>query len=237
MNDRAKRIILPDGTAFNPSPNPEPQNGSLTPSTTTTDRNGDFMQGFTAGDIMQGIEVGSKFFNIAQGAEHEKPLLNNTAITKTAYDVNPALYSNQRNFQNSVNSIGTASAPQRRALINSMLATKLNSDNQTLSNYQGMNNQALTQYEDRVSNQRQQNVASTFRTNDMNAANRGAYDQAQQNAFTSVGNFGEALNRRKSSYDALKLLQINYPEIYDDVMTDFEGLGMKRKSKLSTKVG
>jgi len=216
MRDRERRLILPNGTQYNPDTSVD--TGSIPPVTATTDSRG-FNQGFTVGDIMQGVEVGSKFFNIAQGAEKERQLLNTTPITKTGYDKQPALYQNQRNFQNAANSIGTSSPNTRRALMNSLYSSKLNSDNQVLTNYQNMNNEATVNYENRVSQQRQGNIASAFRTNDMNAANRGQYDQAQQNAFTSVGNFGEAMNRRKMSLDALKLLRARYPEIYDNVMT------------------
>lgn len=244
LNDRQRRIMLPNGTQFDPSVMPDTPE-AIKMSSTINDVSpavtplGGYTgnQGTTYGDILQGVEVGSKFFNIGQGAEQEKPLLNTSPITRAGYDVNPALYQNQRNFQNNINSIGSASAPQRRALTNSMLATKLNSDNQVLSNYQGMNNNANVQYEERIGQQRNQNIASMFRTNDMNAANRGAYDQAQQNAFTSLGNFGEAMNRKKMSNDTLALLKINYPDIYDSVMQDFDAAGIKRKTKVTTKVG
>lgn len=213
--DRATRI------GFNPLPTPEPQTGTLTtPTATTPDPNflDSLMNGFTAGDIMQGVEVGSKFFNIGEGAETEGQLMNTSPITKTGYDVNPALYQNQRNFQNTVNSIGTASPNTRRAVINNLYANKLNADNQIMTNYQNMNNEATINYENRISQQRQGNIASAFRTNDLNAANRGLYDQAQQNAFTSVGNFGEALNRRKVNRDILGILRNRYPDVYKNVM-------------------
>ena len=204
-------------------------NSSLTKPVNTS---GTYGQGMTLGDIFQGIEVGSKFFNTLEGPEQEGQLLDSTPITKTAYDVNPALYQNQRSYRNAVNSIGTASSAQRKALSNQLLATKLNADNQVLSNYQNMNNEALVNYENRLSQRRQQNIASTFRTNDLNAANRGMYDQAQQNAFTSLGNLGEAMNRRKQSYDALDLLRINYPDIYESTMKDLETIKKRRSTEL-----
>lgn len=210
IKDRARRIGITTTL--------EPQTGSLDTPSQTASLGKDYTQGFTPGDILQGIEVGSKFFNIAQGAEKERQLVNTTPISRTGYDVQSPLYQNQRNYQNSVNGIGSASAPQRRALANQLLATKLNADNQVMSQYQNMNNEATVNYENRVSNQRQQNIASAFRTNDLNAANRGAYDQAQQNAFTSLGNYGEAINNRKMSLAALQLLKSRYPDVYASVM-------------------
>ena len=218
MRDRERRVMLPDGTQYNPSVDPMSADRTMNMNVPSSSLPNDAMPQFNIGDIMQGIEVGSKFFNIGQGAEKERQLLNTTPVTRTGYDVQPVLQQNQRNYQNAVNSIGTSSANTRRALGNSMYANKLNADNQVLTNYQNMNNEATVNYENRLSQQRQGNIASAFRTNDMNAANRGQYDQAQQNAFTSLGNFGQAMNRRKMSTDMLKLLKAQYPEVYNNVM-------------------
>lgn len=193
-----------------------------------------YKQKTTVGDVMQGIEVGSKFFGLAQGPERESQIINNTPITKNVYDINPQLYQNQRNYRNTINSIGTSSAPQRRALSNQMLATKLNSDNGILEQGQNMNNQLNTQYEQLLGARRDRNIASQFQTNTINAANRGEYDNSVQNAFTSLGNFGQALNHQKTSNDVLELLQLNYPAVYKGVMSDWEEIKTGKKKKVVT---
>jgi hypothetical protein len=221
---------LPSETYTPFTPTPFPAKAPVVPPTPETE----YEQKTTVGDVMQGIDVGSKFFGLAQGPERESQIINNTPITKNVYDINPQLYQNQRNYRNTINSIGTSSAPQRRALSNQMLATKLNSDNGILEQGQNMNNQLNTQYEQLLGARRDRNIASQFQTNNINAANRGEYDNSVQNAFTSLGNFGQALNHQKTSNDVLELLQLNYPNVYKGVMSDWEEIRTGKKKKVVT---
>lgn len=95
----------------------------------------------------------------------------------------------------------------RRSLTNNLYAGKLNNDAQTITNYDNMNKQSNSQYEQQVSNQRRYNIQSTQYTNNLNAANRGAYDSVVQNAYTSVGNLGEALNKGKYGKGCLESIR------------------------------
>lgn len=168
----------------------------------------------TIGDVFQGVEVGSKFLQLLGGPEVEKPYLDRTQITKQAYDPRQAMYQNQANFQAQSNNLQTSSAPLRRALQNSLYAKKLDADSQILTKYQEMNNQATTQYQDRLSNRQRYNNQQMNYTDDLNARNRGQHMNATQNAFTSLGNFGEALNTKRQNYDALNILRVIYPDVY-----------------------
>lgn len=168
----------------------------------------------TIGDIFQGVEVGSKFLQLLGGPEVEKPYLDRTQITKQAFDPRQAMYQNQANFQIQSNNIQTSSAPLRRALQNSLYAKKLDADSQILTQYQQLNNQATTQYQDRLSNRQRYNNQQVTYTDDINARNRGQFMNATQNAFTSLGNFGEALNTKRQNYDALNILRVMYPDVY-----------------------
>lgn len=184
--------------------------------------NGDESTGLTAGDYLQLAEVGSKFFQTLRGPEREAQMMDNTRITKNSYDVRPQLYQSQRSFQNTANSIDSPSVNLRRSLMNNLYAGKLNSDSQIISQYDSMNKQANSQYEDRLSNQRRYNIQSAQYTNNLNAANRAAYDSVVQNAFSSIGNLGEAMNKRKYGYTALNLLKLRYPDVYSGVMNELK---------------
>lgn len=177
----------------------------------------------TLGDYLQFAEVGSKFFQTLRGPEVENQILDNTRITKNNYDVKPQLQQSQRSYQNAVNNIDSPSLNLRRALTNNLYAGKLNADSQVITQYDNMNKQSNSQYEQQLSNQRRYNIQSTQYTNNLNAANRGAYDSVVQNAYTSVGNLGEALNRRKTGQDALKVLSVRYPEVYKEMMAEIFG--------------
>ena len=173
------------------------------------------------GDSLQGMEVLSKFFETMQPAEVQKPYVDNTQITKQSYDARPALAQNDRNYQNSVSSLSTPSINLRRALTNNMYASKLNADQQTITQYDGMNKQARTQYEGAVSNRIRYNNQQEFAADDANSRNRAAKDQAIQNAFTSLGNFGEAVNRKDQAYSSLALLKELYPDVYDRIINQY----------------
>lgn len=183
----------------------------------TSTRNSNLRPGFTSGDALETVDLISKFAQLAGGPEKATPFLDNTPITKTSYDVRPTLYNNQRQLQNSLSGVDTSSPIVRRALANQMYAQKINADSGALAKYQEMNNQATTQYEDRLSNQRRFNSQQSNLNYDINARNRGTYNQVLQNSFTSLGNFGQALNTRKTSYDALNILKTQYPKVYAQI--------------------
>jgi len=180
-------------------------------------------RGLIMGDVLQGVEVLSKFAQLSGGPEKEKPYYDETAITKNTYDPNQALYQNQRNYDGALSGLNSGSINSRRAYANSMLASKLNADNQTLSQYNQMNKAALTEYENRVASQRRYNVAQTVYTNDINAQNRAAYQQATDVAFNSLGNFGQALNQRKQTYAQLNIMKSLYPEVYQRIYAAANG--------------
>ena len=200
-----------------PSPSVSNVLGSNTTTSNATDSN---TNGMTLGDYLQFAEVGSKFFQTLRGPEVENQILDNTRITKNNYDVRPQLLQSQRSFQNQLNSIDSPSLNLRRSLANNLYASKLNADAGVISQYDNMNKQANTQYEQQLSGQRRYNIQSTQQTNNLNAANRGAYDSVVQNAYTSLGNLGESLNNRKTGQDSLKILAQRYPDVYKGLVEE-----------------
>lgn len=171
---------------------------------------------WTLGDTFKGIELLSKGIGAFGKAEKEQPLLDNTQITQEVYDPTQALYSNQRNYQNNLNALSaTTPINLRRGIAGSALASRYSADNQVVSQYQQMNQGARSQYQDRVGQQRRFNTASQFRTNEVNAANRAAQDAVQQNFFTSIGQFGEDLNRKRYAADIINLYRNQAPDVFD----------------------
>lgn len=170
----------------------------------------------TAGDVAKFIELIGKSEGLAEGPEIQKAYADKTMITKRAYDPRQALQSNQRNYRNTLNNY-SGNINLRRALQSQALVSKMNSDNQVLSQYQQMNNQANADYEQRLSGQRQFNINSQYSADNINAANRGAYDNAKQNFYSSVGQFGEDMNRKRYSQDAMRVLAAQYPGVYAEI--------------------
>ena len=183
---------------------------------------------WTTGDYFKVAELLSKSIGAFSKPEVEKPLLDTTRISQQVYDPSNALYQTDRQQRNFLNT-SAATAPTaglRRAMQGSSLATSIAQKNQVLSQYQQMNQQGKAQYEDRVSQQSRFNLASQGRTNEMNAQNRAAKDMVQQNFFTSLGQFGEDLNRKRTAEDMMTMLQVQYPEIFNSVTSQ---ISAKRK--------
>ena len=198
-----------------------PTAAQLNPLSTTAGAPQDASAGrsmFTTGDYIQMAASAASFAPLLQGPQRETPYLDNTQITKQAFDVNPQLYQSGRSYRNAVNSIDTQSPNLRRALQNSLYAQKLNTDNQVIQQYQGMNNQAQQQYEANISNQRRYNIGQTVQTNDLNRRNEGAYNTSLDNAFRTVSNFGKGMNEKQQGQDVMNLFRTQYSDVYDRII-------------------
>lgn len=192
-----------------------PSNAVVASSATNTGNN---TNGFTTGDYLQMGSALASFAPLLEGPKRETPYMDNTQITKNAYDVQPQLYQSNRSYRNAVNSIDTQSPNTRRALQNALLSQKLNNDNQVIEQYQNMNNQANTEYENRLSNQRRYNIGQQTYTDDLNTRNQAAWNTSLDNAFRSVANFGSALNQRQEGRDVMALYKETYSDVYDRIM-------------------
>jgi hypothetical protein len=192
----------------------------------------DYTTPFTVGDAMQAASVVSKFGLIGSN-EVEQANVDSTNITKESYDVTPQLQQSQRNFRNYRNSL-TGSINTRRAMAGAGYANKLNADSNIIDQYHNMNNQANTQYEQRVADQRRYNIGQINYTNDINARNRGQRKTLMGNAWDSVSNFGTQLNTKVYANDAMSLLQTMFPDVYEDAPT---ALNRNRSLKLTRRNG
>lgn len=166
---------------------------------------------FTVGDALQGGEVLSKFLGLLGGPEKEKVQTDNTPITKESFDPRSQLYSQHRALQNYLDNANTTRPSIRNAIFNQGYASKVASEGETLNKYQQMNNAANTQYEQRLADRRRYNIGQQSYTNDINARNRGAFNTQKDTALTSLGNFGEQLNKKVYANDSLALLKKLYP--------------------------
>lgn len=227
----------PDGSAYtmNNLPKSTLPAGSTISNEAIAAQRGDYTYNtpFTVGDALQAAEVVSKFGNLGS-PEVEKINADTTSITKNTYDVRPQLFQNQRNFSNLRNNLVSNSINTRRAMLSNAYSTKLNADSQVISQYQNMNNEANVQYEQRLADQRRYNIQQTNYTNDLNARNRGQHKTLLDNAWTSVGNFGEQLNNKVYANDVMALYQEMYPEIYKD---SGKALNRNRALKLGRRNG
>lgn len=170
---------------------------------------------YTFGDALQTVTAVSKFGQLIGGAEKQKPYTNNTPITQRTYDPSSALYQNQRQFTNTYNQLSnTPSLNMSRALASNLYAQNINQGNNILSKYDQMNQEARSSYQNQIGARRAENIRYNMATDDINARNRGAYTNAVDNAFNSLGNLGQNFNQKAYSDASIALLRDTYKDIF-----------------------
>lgn len=165
------------------------------------------------GDIAQFAEVGSKFIGLFKSPEKEELRVDPTQITKQSVDNSAAMYQTNRNYFNQISNMNTGSVNLDRALKTNAYATKLNQDSRIISEYDRLNNELMSDYERRIQERNRYNIQRQDYTNTVNSQNRAAYDNAMQNAFTSLGNLGQAYNERKAQNEILEMYKKFYSTI------------------------
>lgn len=206
--------VLSRGTSVNPNYNINPSleedvltsnrsNVSLPPS---RERNNP-LEGFTFGDALQGIEALSTFRGLGRGPEID-PLYQ---MQTRQIDDAPIRRNIAQGFNAATSNINTSSASGRTAALNNLYANRLKQESDALTQLASQNKQLASQTE-------QYNIGQRRLTDDINARNRGAFDQAQTAAFQTIGNTGRALNKKKQGQQAMKYLEATYPEVFKLLM-------------------
>jgi cation transport regulator ChaB len=169
--------------------------------------------GAKSGDALQAASVVSQMFRAHQKPKLEKRYNVNAPITQESFDVTNPLQQSNRVFKNMVSGIDAGSVNTKRAVANSMYANRLSNDSNTIQQYDVMNQGARSNYEQKLAQRQAQNVQLSQYTDDLDQRNLGAYNNAKDVAWSSVNNFGKAINDKKSAYANLEMLK----KIYSDV--------------------
>lgn len=186
---------------------------------------GNYKTPFTIGDSLKFVELAGKFAGLQGGPEVQKARLDNTDVTKQYYDPRVAIAQSKSQFANYANTLSAPSLNLRRSMLGAAHAQTVGAQSNILSEYEKMNQGALANYQDRLANRNRFNAQMLSRNDDANAANRGAYDSATQNLFTSVGQFGEDLNRKRYGTDYVNMMATRYPDVFKDVIKTWMGNG------------
>lgn len=169
---------------------------------------------FTTGDVFSvGALAANTAMNVFNKPREYRPQYDTTPITKQTYDPSRILSQNNLGYQQALTTNQTSSAPLNRAIAANLFSNKMEADANTITQYNQMNNQATTQYQQLLSNQQRYNNQQYFSGVDYN--NR-AKDQRLTNissSFADIASFGQSLNERKSQLEMLELLRKVYPNI------------------------
>lgn len=171
-----------------------------------------FKTPWTFGDYLKVGELVGKFSETLKPAEVEMPFYDNSRITRQVMDPTRATAQVRNQFANARNSMDFRNPAARAAATNQMLSNVINAESDIATRYQQANQQNLANYETRVAEQNRFNTLERARVSDINSRNRAALDQARQNVFTSVGQFGEDLNRKYYADQQLEMLRKIFPE-------------------------
>lgn len=166
------------------------------------------------GDYLQlGAAGASVLGALFDRPEKQRPNLDRTQITENKYDPANALMQNQytTNAGMMANANNYSSAGVQAGLQN-LMANKYRADSQVQSQYDQMNNQARTQYEQRLQQQNQFNAQTLSANDDKNVANRAAYTNNLYGALQTVSNVGKGFNQKATSEKAIKALIANDPQ-------------------------
>lgn len=169
---------------------------------------------FGLGDYLQLGAAGASILGaLFDKPEKQKPNLDRTQITQNRYDPANALMQNQytTNAGMMANSNNYSSSGVQAGLQN-LMANKYRADAQVSSQYDQMNQQARTQYEQRLQQQNQFNAQTLSANDDKNVANRAAYTNNLYGALQTVSNVGKGFNQKATSEKAINALIANDPQ-------------------------
>lgn len=200
---------MPDVTKLNPF--------SGTPPTIPTSERSNPLKDWTLGDTLQAGSALSMFRGLGKGA-YENPLYqDNTPISSNYVRPDSRLRSNSDSYNQATRSIDTNSANTFNSLQANLAASKYKADNQVLEGTNQMNRGYKQNYEQMLSQRLQQNQARAMQRDQQNLQSKAAYDQAMQAAFSTVNNFGQALNQKKEGKDSMAMLAKIFPQVYSGV--------------------
>lgn len=166
------------------------------------------------GDYLQlGAAGASVLGALFDRPEKQRPNLDRTQITENKYDPANALMQNQytTNAAMMANANNYSSAGIQAGLQN-LMANKYRADAQVATQYDQMNQQARTQYEQRLQQQNQFNAQVLNANDDKNVANRAAYTNNLYGALKTVSQVGSGLNDKSAMDKYLEILAKKDPQ-------------------------
>jgi hypothetical protein len=180
------------------------------------------------GDLSTGIQgaaLASQLLRAMDKPTPEKERMLMSPISRQVFDPASQLAQSTRSYSSAMNALDVGSANTRRMIGNQMLSSKLAADQNIITQYDTMNQQAKSQYEQLLGQREAANVNLAMTTADLNARNLGAYNNAVDVAFSSLNNFGKGLADREEARKSLEMLKLLYP----DVAGRLESLNKKPK--------
>lgn len=194
--------------SINQGPTPLPTTETSTEDSATD--KGRFLSQDKIGNILQGVEVGSKLLDALRPAEREQT----RQMKQRQIDTAPLLRRSSETMNAALSGANTFRPGSRNALLSNLYAQKLNQDASMMSQVANQNRSLAAQTD-------QFNIGQQNYTADINARNRAAQHAARTAAFTSLGNTGRALNQQYTNRMGAAFLNEAYQEVspffWDDV--------------------
>ena len=167
-----------------------------------------------AGTILQGLGFAAQAATIAKRPDKQNLYLNTAPINQQQYDPAQALNRSQYSFNAIKSGIGNSVGDANRiSNLQQAYSNKTMNEAQIVNQYDQMNKQAQTQYEQRLAQRQGENNQSRYAVDQMNDQNLAARNNAARGLFANVAGLGSEINNQKSNKQSVSWLLSAYPEL------------------------
>jgi hypothetical protein len=192
-----------------------------------------WLDNFTAGEK---VGLGASSLDLLlKGVEAMRPIAKekyryNTAPISMA-QMNPAeaLRTNNQSYLAALNyGNNSNSSAQRMNAMQGALSSKLAADNSVLSSYGNQNAQLRGNYEDRLGQRQNQDIAMSMQVDDLNQRNKDNAYTRRNNVYSSIGavgqNYAGVMNNRLTNQAALDQFKLLGPDVWNNYIKNQKAL-------------
>lgn len=169
--------------------------------------------------LLQFGELASKAALLLRG--YDRPQQNTAPISYSPMDPSNALMQNQYAFNAAQQDLNNSSSGATlNANVQQLAANKMRGNAQVMTQYDNMNKQLFTNYQDRLG----QRAAENIQYKHIGQADEAAYYNQMYDILTSVGNIGRAGQASKDNKNAAQLIIQSYPQIAQYMQEAFKNM-------------
>jgi len=168
-----------------------------------------------AAELLQYGELAAKIGLLARGYDKQELYQNSAPVTLRGYDPSNQLQQSALGYNKARSDIQGAASGLGSYLGNMQGAAANNYQNNSniLSQYANMNQQAQVNYEQRLGQRSQQNIATRLGTDQIRQQDEASYHNSIQDILTSFGNVGRGKVAQNENKKAVELILSAFPDI------------------------
>lgn len=166
------------------------------------------------GEFFQLAELGAKAGLMGRGYDKQRLYQNTAPINLRSFDPTSALQQSQYGYQTAQDQIrNTTSRASMMGNLQQAAANQARQQAQIATQYQQLNKQAATQYENQLAARQAENIQRRYATDQIRQQDEAAYFNNLDTLLTSVGNYGRAKVDQDYNQKAVQLVLQAFPDI------------------------